>query len=347
MHRMSLGATTPYPEQLDAVKVAISVITGGVVMPTGSGKSITMALLINELQLKTLVIVPTLELKQQLSSTFKSIFGTLKNITVENIDSSALQAVGNYDLLLIDECHRSAAATYQKLNKKCWTGIYRRYFFSATYFRNQDEEQLLFEAIAGRPVYRLTFAQAVKRGLIVPVEAYYFDLPKQATDAHTWAEVYSSLVVNNSYRNEKIADLLLSLTAAGASTLCLVKEIKHGEILAALTGLPFANGQDDSSRDYIRQFSDGLIKGLIGTEGILSEGVDTRACEWVVIAALGKAKSAFLQKVGRGVRNYPGKESAKIILFRDTSHRWCLKHFNEQKKILKEELGVIVAKLET
>lgn len=336
----------PYPDQIEAMVRALKMGRGGINMPTGSGKSVVIALIISRLHLRTLVVVPTLELKKQLSKDLSDRLRGRGAVTVENIDSPALQSLKNFDVLIIDEAHRSAAATYQKLNKTAWTGIYHRFFLTATYFRNQSNEHLLFEGIAGDLIFKLSHQDAVSKGYIVPTEAFYYDLPKVKVDGYTWSEVYGELVVNNEHRNNLIACVLGRLDAQDKATLCLVKEVAHGKILSALTGFPFVNGQDEESRDYIAQFNRGEIKTLIGTEGVISEGVDTKPCEYVLVTALGKAKSAFLQKIGRGVRRYPGKESCKVILFRDSSHKWTLQHFKEQCKILKEELGVIAERLE-
>ncbi len=72
----------------------------------------------------------------------------------------------------------------------------------------------------------------------------------------------------------------------------------------------------------------------------MSEGVDTKVCEVVVVAGAGKAKSQFMQACGRAVRNYPGKESAKIIIIKDKSHKYLLRHYAAQSKILLDEYGV-------
>lgn len=311
-------------------------------MVTGYGKTLTMALLVNELQVKTLIIVPSLYLKNQLKETMLSYFGSLKNVTIENIDSKALLAPSSHDLLILDEVHHGASKTYHKLNKSAWKDIYYRIGFTATPYRNQDHEQLLLTAIAGEVIYEVNYKTAVNDEAIVPVEAYYIELPKIETDAFVWARVYSDLVVRNEHRNKVIAEALTYLP----NCLCLVKEIAHGEALSELSGIPFANGQDDDSRDYIRQFNNGEIKGLIGTVGVLGEGIDTRPAEYVIIAGLGKAKSAFMQNVGRGLRKYPGKESCKVIIFKDKSHKFTLRHFNEQKKIIMDEFGVSVIKLD-
>lgn len=331
----------PYQAQKLAVYKALEAGRGTISMPTGTGKSLVIAMIAAQLNVKTLVVVPSLEIKKQLSETLKD----LPNVTVENIDSKTLQKPSNYDCLIIDEGHHVAAKTYQKLNKTAWAGIYYRFFMTATAFRNDTEETLLFESIAGDVIYRLTYQDAIKAKYIVPVEAYYVELPKQKTNAYTWSEVYSELIVNNDYRNEVISVLTARLNSQNIPTLCLVKEVAHGKILSNMTGFSFVHGSDDDSRDYIRQFNSGNLKAVIGTTGILGEGIDTKPAEFIIIAGLGKAKSQFMQQVGRAVRNYPGKETAKIILFKDRSHKFTLRHFNEQKKILLAEYGVIPLKL--
>lgn len=346
MHSLKLDHITPYTDQTQAVIEAARARRGTISMVTGYGKSITMALLIQKLQVRTLVIVPNLELKSQLRDIFKELFGTLKNITVENIDSTSLKNANDYDCLILDEVHHAAAKTYHSLNKGPWKNIYYRFGFTATPFRNQADEQILFEAIAGQVVYEVDYKKAVHQGAVVPVEGYYLSIPEQECDGNAWRQVYDRLVVNNEFRNGIIATLLRNLVSAGKSTLCLVKEIAHGDTLSELSGCPFVNGQDENSKSLIKNFNSGKIKGLIGTVGVIGEGVDTKPCEYIIIAGLGKAKSAFMQNVGRAIRKYPGKESAKVVLFRDTSHKFTIQHFKTQVKILKEEYGVAVLELE-
>lgn len=332
---------SPYADQENAVKALLRANRGTASMPTGTGKSVTMALLVDALQLKTLIIVPNLELKRQLTESFADYFGRTPDITIENIDSPALKNAKNYDALIIDEAHHVAANTYRKLNVKAWTGIYHRFFFTATPFRSKDEEQLLYESIAGPLTYRLTYSDAVKNGYIVPMEAYYYELPKRkAVEGFTWAEVYKELVVQNEERNNLISDLILTLSQGAVPTLCLVKEIAHGNALSEKTGVPFANGMDKNSKDLIRAFNTGEITSLIGTTGVLGEGVDTKPAEFVIVAGLGKSKPAFMQQCGRGFRRHGDKASCKVILFKDRSHKYTLRHFKEQVKILREEYGV-------
>lgn len=336
----------PYEDQMAAVSEAVKRRRGTIAMPTGTGKSLVIAILAHTLRVKTLVVVPSLEIKKQLIESFRSIFGPNMDswLSILNIDSNDLKSARNFDCLIIDEAHHSAAKTYRKLNKTVWKDIYYRFFLTATPYRNDPEEELLFKSIAGEKIYELSYKDAITKGYIVPVEAYYLEMSKQETGAYTYAEVYKELVVNNEVRNTTIAMLLLSLRHK--STLCLVKELAHGNKLSILTSVDFVNGQDEESRDFIRQFNSGGLAAIIGTTGVLGEGVDTKPCEYVIIAGLGKAKSQFMQQIGRAVRRYPGKESAKVILIKDRSHKFLLRHFNAQAKILKEEFGVIPLKLE-
>lgn len=331
-----------YKWQYDAVDAALRHNRGIISATTGSGKSYVIRELINRHNLKTLVVVPTLGIKAQLSYILKDI----KNVTIENIDSSRLEKLTDFDMLIIDECHHAAAKTYRDLNKRSWTKISRRFCLTATAFRNDTEETLLFESICGQVIYELTYKDAVKNGYVAPIDAYYIESLKQKTDAHTYPEVYSELVVHNKPRNELITQLLENLKKNNVFTLCLVREIAHGNILSKLTGIPFVSGENDESRDYIRQFNNGGIKAVIGTTGVMGEGIDTKPCEYVVIAGLGKAKSQFMQQVGRSVRTYPGKESAKVIIIKDSSHKFTIKHFNAQKKVLLDEYGVKPLKLD-
>lgn len=338
-----LGAVVPRPEQLEAVEAAARDHRGIIVAPTGFGKSVVAALLIARFGVQALVVVPTLALKHQLTEDLRRFFGdklfdTL--IQVENVDAIDPKKPAYADLVIIDEFHHSGAMTYRKLNKHAWKSVYYKFGLTATPFRSQDHERLLLEGVLSKVIYRVTYKTAVEKGYVVPVEAYYIDLPKIDVEGVTWAEVYRELVVRRKDRNEIIRGLLVDLS--GRSTLCLVKEIKHAAEIHP--EFPFAHGEDGQASAMINWFNKGGLS-LIGTTGVLGEGVDTRPAEYVIIAGLGKSKNAFMQQVGRAFRRFPGKESCKIILFRDQSHRWMLEHFRAQCEYLKEEYGVKPVKL--
>ncbi len=344
-----------YPEQIAAGEAAMAANRGIISMPTGSGKSVVISEIINRLQVPTLVVVPSLELKRQLTASLSAAYGRRcvggkgQLIWVENVDALDTKVpIKGYDCVIIDEFHHSAASTYRKLNTKAWGDIYYRFGLTATPFRANDDERLLLESVLSKVIYSILYQTCVDLKRIVPIEAYYIDLPltQMKGNPNSWPAVYSELVVNNEYRNGIICSLLGKFHANKLATLCLVKEIKHGEILSDWATVPFANGAADNTRQLILEFILGETTSLIGTTGVIGEGIDTKPAEWLIAAAGGKSKNQFMQQIGRVLRLHPGKETGKVILFRDASNKWLLNHFKAQVKILKEEYGVVPVKLE-
>lgn len=336
-----------YPEQIAASEAAITANRGIVSAPTGSGKSYMIALTIAAASVPTLVVVPSLELKKQLGGDLKRYFGNSPHIRVENVDALDIRKpLKGYDAVIIDEFHHGAATTYRKLNLKCWNDVYFKFGFTATPFRSRDEEQLLLESVLSEVIYEIPYQYCVDNKRIVPIEAYYVDVPSlpMKGNSNSWQAVYSELVVNNPIRNAIIVRLMKALD--GIPTLCLIKEIAHGEALAAATGAPFANGQAANTRELILEFILGESTQLIGTTGVIGEGIDTKPAEYAILAAGGKAKGQFMQQVGRVLRLHPGKDSGKVILFRDSSNKWLLAHYKAQVKVLKDEYNIIPSKLE-
>jgi superfamily II DNA or RNA helicase len=343
---------TPYPEQENAAQSILERYRGIIAAPTGFGKSIVIALIIQKLQVRTLIVVPNLGLKDQLTKTLTDIFGDVVGgfghaIAVENIQALDPKLNHVYDCVIIDEFHHSAADSYRKLNKKAWKYVFYRVGLTATPFRSNSNERLLLESVLSEVVYKVEYKDAVKKGYIVPLEAYYIDLPKSKVEGHTWAEVYKELVVENMYRSQIIANILANTIDNNISTLCLVKEVQHGKNLSEeIIGLPFAHGENEYCNKIIEEFNNSLIPAMVGTTGVLGEGVDTKPCEYVIIAGLGKSRNAFMQACGRALRTYPGKISAKVIIFRDSSHKWTLTHYREQIRVLREEYGIEPARLD-
>jgi superfamily II DNA or RNA helicase len=339
---------TPYPEQSEAAAAAAEHSRGVIVASTGVGKSLIISQIIANLQLRTLVVVPSLELKAQLIQTLTTIFGDKvmgKLIVVENVQALKADEPAHFDCLILDEFHRGAARTYQTLNLQAWQGIYYRFGLTATPFRNNREELILLESLIDEIIYDIPYQTAVDKGYIVPLEAYYVDVPRTECDGETWAEVYAQVVTGNDVRNALIADLIQQIAGReGKATLCIVKEIEHGDDLASRVDCAFAQGQDGFAGAFIKAFCEGKLTALIGTQGVLGEGVDTKPCEYVIAAGLGKSRPALIQMFGRCFRKYGDKRSGKVILFRDPSHRFSLAHFEEQVNVLKEEYGVVPKK---
>ncbi len=358
-------AYPPYHEQVTAAMAAGNYERGIIVAPTAFGKSYIVALIAYEVQVKTLIVVPRVKLRKQLIATLQEAFGAdkvgrLKDgraIAVENIDSIDpsldVKAKYGYDCVIIDEFHHSAAKTYRDANKKAWKGVYFRFGLTATPFRGDDEENMVLEGMLSKVIYRVKYGDAVKRGRVLPVKAYYIELPNQsnpdedpADDTRTYAQVYSQLVVKNKHRSEAAAKLATLLHDSGVSTMVLVKEVAHGREISELIGCPLATGEDADSDYILDDFVKGVLGAIVATSGIAGEGVDTKPCEWVILAGGGKSKIAFMQAVGRAMRLHGDKECCTVVLFKDPSHKFLRRHYNACVRYLREEYGVKPVKLD-
>lgn len=340
----------PYPEQTNAALACLRSSRGIVSAPTGSGKSAIIALIIQNLQVKTLVVVPSLELKRQLSASLTLGFGSdrvgpNRDIWVENIDSLGSKELNDYSCIIIDEFHHAAAKTYRTLNRKSWNKVFYRFGLTATPFRSRDNESILLESVLSKIIYTIDYETAVAQKYIVPAEAYYINIPgKSSIEYGNYSAAYSDLITNNGFRNDILRTFLVKSHENSIATLCLVKEILHGNNLTSDKTIGFVNGQEDN-RYLITAFNERMINVLVGTTGVIGEGVDTKPCEMVIIASPVKSRNLFMQMCGRAFRTYPGKEMATIILIKDNSHKWFKTAFKEQVKILQEEYNIIPVEL--
>lgn len=351
---------TPRPEQQEATTAALAAERGIIVAPTGVGKSLIAALVIDAFQVKSLVVVPSLELKRQFTDGLREYFGgdlagplirgeARHLITVENIDQLEVgKPIPGVDLVLIDEFHHSAAKTYRDLNMKSWNSVYFKFGLTATPFRSKDEERLLLESVLSKVIYKIEYSTAVEKGYITPMEVFTKNLPaiKFEGSSENWHNVYKKLIVEREDRNEIICDFVENLVAERKSTLVLVKQVEHGFRLQEMlkkrgVRVPLVHGQNEEgvNQKLIADFNDLREPCLIGTS-VIGEGVDTRPTEYIIMAGGGKSKPAFMQQIGRGFRRFIGKESCKVLMFNDISHKWLIDHHKQCVKFLKQEYGI-------
>ncbi|HEX6542575.1 MAG TPA: DEAD/DEAH box helicase [Ktedonobacterales bacterium] len=161
-------ALTPRPYQEDALTAwRAEGCRGVVVLPTGSGKTLVGALAIAEVELATLVVVPTIDLLRQwqraLAEALNSppdaigVYGggahEVQPITVITYESAALhpELLRRFGLLIFDECHHLPAQTYRQIAEGAFTPL--RLGLSATPER-ADEEHLALDRLIGPEVYR-------------------------------------------------------------------------------------------------------------------------------------------------------------------------------------------------
>ena len=69
---------------------------------------------------------------------------------------------------------------------------------------------------------------------------------------------------------------------------------------------------------------------------IFDEGIDCRPLDTLILAGSGISQTRALQRVGRTLRPYDGKEEATVIDFEDNC-KYMLKHSRKRRKMYETE----------
>jgi len=152
---------------------------GVVVLPTGAGKTVLAFMAIEQAPVKTLVVVPTIELLHQwrtglveragLPAEHVGVVGggerTVRPVTVMTYDSASMprRDLSAFGLLIVDEVHHLPAPTYRTITAK--TSAPWRLGLSATPER-QDGAHFDLNELIGPEVYRRLPAELARAGHI-------------------------------------------------------------------------------------------------------------------------------------------------------------------------------------
>ena len=253
-----------------------------------------------------------------------------------------------------DECQHLSAPTAQLVSQNT-PNAYYRYGGSATPYRD-DGAEILIEAVTGRKFVSIPASYLIRSKIlmkpkihVIPINSYQEDQAqakdKGALTSANYNSIYKKYIVENEYRNLMIVRLTQEFNSQNLSTLILVKQIKHGEILQDLIpGAEFIQG--NTSSDIRKAVIDGLrdksILCVIATS-LADEGLDIKTLNTIIVAGSGKSSTRAFQRVGRVLRTFPGKEDAIVVDFWDNApyvknhskRRVKLYEFEEEFEIIK------------
>lgn len=344
----------PFPEfryyQKEAVKNLMVDGRGIVVLPTGTGKTVTAAKMIWELGVRTLIITPNKEITKMMRDVMVKYFGSgsvdvlntktvkiKKSISIVNIqalikiDPAVLQGI---DAVFIDEFHHSAADTYQEVNERHLKDVYYRIGLTATNFRN-DGSDLALQGVLSEVLYEYSVQQAIADGFLVKPEFIIIDNEIHLEETN-YQKVYREGIVENKERNRIIAEIAAEVK--DKKTIILVQYKEHGEMLKSMIpNAEFIHGEekDDARAQMMEDFRDDELMCLIGTS-VIGEGVDLPCAEVLIMAGGGKARSQVIQNIGRVLRIFPGKEKATIYDFEDRDGGFLEEHSLERSDIYED-----------
>lgn len=323
------GDEGAYEFQKSAFKMVV--IRGGGILqiPTGGGKTRIALAVIKASKLKTLVVVPTIDLKKQWE---RQISSDAEVKTYQSLKfKSQLQGFG---LVVFDECHNTAAKTLQRIGLNLDDNAITLGLSATPFMRNDDN--LKVESIIGPVIYKISLRELINDGYLVDALVYFHKVPNDKILHRDYFETYNDFVLNNCTRNQKI--VMLAAEAEGY-TLVLVKLIEHGQKLY--------NMLKDSKQDVI--FLNGSSKNrdekmdhkIIIATSIFDEGIDIPHLETLILAGGGKSAIKTTQRIGRALRKFPGKKTAVVHDFYDDV-KWLKFHSQERINIYKKDFEVTI-----
>lgn len=233
--------------------------------------------------------------------------------------------------LLTHNCHGAGSETYFTVATLC--PAYYRFGLSATPLDRTDGADLRLIATTGDVFCEISNKQLVDLGVSAKADIIWDRVNSPIIPKKTaYPTVYKSGIVENEELLDKVVDWTTSFVNQGLSTLILIEEISHGELLdTALWNNPkgvfiphqFIHGSEDTDvrSKAIEDFDNRSLPVLICSR-ILDQGVDTNAIDALIVAGSRKSKIKTMQRLGRGLR---GKRLI-VVEFANYCHKYLLEH---------------------
>lgn len=329
------------PYQQEAVDLMLSNYRGVINFATGLGKTLVATHLIQQYKKRTLVVCPSDSVARQFYDQFVSCFGKKKvgfygggkkqisDITI-GIAASVSKYVSEFraadlGMVIFDETHHTPATTFFDIAeglKDCG----KIFGLTATDYRS-DGKDIMITAGCGSVLIRRDIKWGVENGYLAQP---YFIVREVATGGRDFKDdklrSYKEHVLNNNQMKARIEGDARAMMASGKAVLILVDEVAHGEELSKALGIPFATGLDKKSQDYVDQLNAGKIPGLVGTDGKVGEGTDTKNVDVLILANFVASKGPVTQAVGRGLRKQGTKDKCLILDYIPTGSTMLSRH---------------------
>jgi superfamily II DNA or RNA helicase len=335
---------TPVPMlrdyQREAVRSLQAFDQGMAVMCCGAGKTFTGVGAMARLRTPTLVLVHTLELAEQWRSHvwnllgFKAglISGTSKEvapITVALVQSLSRwphgeldKLLGQFGLIIVDECHHIAASTFYGIVGRC-PAMYRL-GLTATPIR-EDGLSPLLHFYFGEVLTRVTQGQLIEQGVLTMprVQLVETEFNFSYSRPQDYARMLSALAKDEA-RNKLITHTVAKEAYQGLTCLVLSGRVEHcleltsrlqaaGIKAEALT----SRVSKDRRQNLLGQARRGELSVLTATS-LADEGLDLPRLSRVFLAFPSKAKGRTIQRLGRLMRPHPEKRDAVLFDFVDS-----------------------------
>lgn len=331
-----------------------------------SGKTLVMARLIKQKAVDTLIIVPSRALLEQTYRVMADAFGkkqvdkvvaidvkrnkkllapiriaTIQTLASLNKAGHLDKFLADIDMMIIDECHHQASATYLAILPAC-DHIYYRYSFSGTFCRN-DSKTLAMYGFLSDVLYQYLPKQATAEGFISPVTFIMENLDGLPDDdyATEYANNYCggkallNAVVRCIHRIPKDDQILILVDRKETGGEVIYNFLKEHKLEAVYIS---GDNKKEDIANAIEKFNDKEIRILIGST-VIGEGVDINSTKWLLMCKGGKSIIQIIQAVGRCVRLHPDKTQSFVCDFNFRNTNYLENHCEQRLAIYQSQFA--------
>ena len=356
--------------QIDAIWHAIQSNRCLLLSPTASGKSLIIYTLVryyNLMNLKTLILVPTTSLVEQMYSDFidygwedkyiHRVYAGMDKGSKKPVVISTWQSIyklhrpyfAQYGCIIGDEAHLFKAKSLTDIMAK--SGEVRYRFGLTGTLDGTQTHRLVLEGLFGQVKKIISTKELIDRGTLAQLDIDCIVLKHTEEEAkrvryYTYAEEINYLV-SHPKRNKFIENLCKNIKG---NTLLLFQLVeKHGVLLyneiKTLDRKVFFvyGGTTTETREKIRAITEKETNAIIvASYGTFSTGINIRAINNIVFASPSKSRIRVLQSIGRGLRQSDDKSRVKLFDVSDnitykSRPNFTYRHFTQRLNIYKEE----------
>ena len=348
----------PRDYQMDAFRTAVQYGRQLLLSPTASGKSLIIYLLARYYNKKTIIIVPTTSLVEQMAKDFedygydkeickiysgKPVFDSDITITTwQSFSKAPKNVMESFDVVFGDEAHLFKANVLKGILEKMKKTAIR--FGTTGTLDGSECHRLQLEGLFGPVKKVISTKELIEYGTIAKLDIDCVILRHTKQKKMTYQEEMDYLVSNDA-RNEFICNLVYSLKG---NTLVLFQYVeKHGEVLHGKMFKRLGEklhyvygGTDTEDREAVREIVENNKEDtILASYGTFSTGVNIKRIDNIVFASPSKSRIRNLQSIGRGLRKTDGKDSMRLFDIADDLQcdNYTLNHLKDRINIYNEE----------
>lgn len=245
----------------------------------------------------------------------KYLFATIQTLSQQSV-LAELEAT-EFDYILIDEAHRAAAPSYQRIlnhfSPQFWLGM------TATPERMDNQD--VFKIFDYHLAYEIRLKDALTAKMLAPF--HYVGVTDYEVGGEVITETAKLSQLTAPKRVQYVLEQLDYYGYCGNQPRGLVfcsRQTEAKELAAQFSAAKhpaIALTNQSSSQERLRavkQLEAGKIEYII-TVDLFNEGVDIPSLNQIVMMRNTQSPIVFTQQLGRGLRKYPGKDFVTVIDF--------------------------------